>query len=156
MFEIALEQLKTKHKQLIFFFAFFFIINSVVDYLNIPYSNMIAEYGLYLVIINISLNIIMSTLTAIMLTLSIINVSLKGSETKSSNLGFISVLFSIMTYGCTSCVISFLAVFGISYSVVLLPLAGLPYKLLTLLIIIGGLYFTKYEINKSCNRVGGN
>ena len=124
MFEIALEQLKTKHKQLIFFFAFFFIINSVVDYLNIPYSNMIAEYGLYLVIINISLNIIMSTLTAIMLTLSIINVSLKGSETKSSNLGFISVLFSVI-------------------------LKVVKWSTL-LLIIIGGLYFTKYEINKPC------
>lgn len=150
MFELALQQLKTKQKHILFFFGFFMIINSVVDYLNVPYSQMINQYGLYLVVINILLNIVMSSITAVMLTLSIINVNLKGNETKSSNFGFLSVLFSIMTYGCTSCVISFLAIFGISYSVALLPLAGLPYKLLTLGILITGLLFTRYEINKPC------
>lgn len=150
MFELAIKELENKKKSLIFFFLFFMFINTLIDYLNLPYNQMYEKYGILLVSINIILNIIMSLLTSLMLTLSVINIKLKGSETKSSNLGFLSVLFSIMTYGCTSCVISFFAIFGISYSVALLPLAGLPYKFLSLTIIILGLLFTRYEINKPC------
>lgn len=150
MFNLGLKKLKDKKKSLFVFFLFFLTINTVVDYLNMSYSEMAKTYSYVLVIANISLNIIMSILVSIMLTLSIINVELKGSETKSQNLGFLSVLFGIMTYGCTSCVIGFFATIGISYSVVALPFAGFPYKLLSLLIIILGLLFTKYEMNKPC------
>lgn len=150
MFKIGLEKLSTKRKQLLLFFLFFIGINTVVDYLNLPYIEMAAKYSWLLVAANILVNTIMSALTSIMLTLSIINVELKGSETKSQNLGFISVLFGILTYGCTSCVIGFFAAIGISYSVVALPFAGLPYKFLSLILIILGLVFTRYEMNKPC------
>ena len=150
MFNLGLSKLKEKKKTLIMFFLFFLAINTVVDYLNMSYPKMALTYSNVLVIANISLNAIMSALVSIMLTLSIINVQLKGSETKSQNLGFLSVLFGIMTYGCTSCVIGFFATIGISYSVVALPFAGLPYKFLSLFIIILGLLFTKYEMNKPC------
>ena len=150
MFELGLERLQTKKIQLTLFFIVFIGINTVIDYLNLPYPEMAANYGTILVGANILLNIIMSLLTAVMLTLSIISFELKGSETKSQNLGFISVLFGIMTYGCTSCVIGFFAAVGISYSVIALPLAGLPYKFISLALIIAGLLFTRYEMNKPC------
>lgn len=150
MFNLALSQLKDYKKQYFLFFISFIGINFTVDYLNMPYSIMIVEYGILLVVLNITLNIIMSLLTALTLTLSVINLKINQKDTKSSNLSFLSVIFSIMTYGCTSCVINFLAVFGISYSVALLPYAGLPYKLVALVIIIGSLFFSRYEMNKPC------
>ena len=150
MFDLALSQLKDYKKQYILFFISFIAINFTVDYLNMPYNQMIIEYNLFLVILNITLNILMSLITALTLTLSVINLKINQKDTRSSNLSFFSVIFSIMTYGCTACVINFLAVFGISYSIALLPYAGLPYKLIALFIIIISLFFTKYEMNKPC------
>lgn len=150
MFNLGLQKLESKKSSLVLFFLVFLGINTTIDYLNIGYPEMAVKYGIFLVASNIIVNIVMSALTSLILTLSIINVELKGSETKSQNLGFISVLFGILTYGCTSCVIGFFAAIGISYSVVALPLAGLPYKLLSLLLIIAGLLFTRYEMNKPC------
>ena len=150
MFKLGLQRLKSKKISLILFFGFFLAINSTIDYWNMPYTEMLSKYGMVLVIGNILVNIIMSALVSLMLTLSIINVELKGSETKSQNFGFISVLFGVMTYGCTSCVIGFFAAIGVSYSVVALPYAGLPYKFISLLIVIAGLFFTRYEMNKPC------
>lgn len=150
MFNLGLQRLSSKRSSLILFFVAFLGINTVIDYLNMTYVEMAAMYGVLLVIANIAINTIMSALISLMLTLSLINVELKGSETKSQNLGFISVLFGIMTYGCTSCVIGFFAAIGISYSVVALPLAGLPYKFLSLILVIAGLMFTRYEMNKPC------
>lgn len=150
MFKLGLDRLKSKKTSLILFFGFFLAINSTIDYLNMPYPQMLSKYGMVLVVANILVNIVMSGLVSLMLTLSIINVELKGSETKSQNFGFISVLFGVMTYGCTSCVIGFFAAIGVSYSVVALPYAGLPYKFISLLIVIAGLFFTRYEMNKPC------
>ncbi len=150
MFDLALSQLKDYKKQYLLFFISFIAINFTVDYLNMPYNQMIIEYNLFLVILNITLNILMSLITALTLTLSVINLKINQKDTRSSNLSFFSVIFSIMTYGCTACVINFLAVFGISYSIALLPYAGLPYKLIALFIIIISLFFTKYEMNKPC------
>ncbi len=148
MFEQALTLLKTKKYMMwaIFFFLFFIFIYFLLDSFNMPYRQMQSEYGLYLVGINVSLNIVMALLTSFMLSLSTINVALKGSETKGSNFGFLSVLFGILTYGCTTCVITFFASIGIAFSVIALPLAGLPYKFVSLLLILIGLWWTKREV----------
>lgn len=134
------------------FFLLFLIIYFTVDYLNMSYLVMKETYGLYLVIINILLNIVMSFLSSFLMNLSTAMVILKGKEGKASNFGFLSVLFGILTYGCTSCVIAFFASIGIAFSVVALPLAGLPYKLISLLLISIGLIWIRKEIEKgSCN-----
>jgi uncharacterized membrane protein YccF (DUF307 family) len=84
------------------------------------------------------------------MNLSTAMVELKGKEGKSSNFGFLSVLFGFLTYGCTSCVIAFFASVGIAFSVIILPLAGLPYKLISLLLILIGLFWMSKEIEKPC------
>ena len=148
MFEQALTLLKTKKYMMwaIFFFLFFIFIYFLLDSFNMPYRQMLSEYGLFLVGIYVGLNIVMALLTSFMLSLSTINVALKGSETKGSNFGFLSVLFGILTYGCTTCVITFFASIGIAFSVIALPLAGLPYKFVSLLLILIGLWWTKREV----------
>ena len=115
------------------------------------YQEMADTYGLTLVITNIFLNIIMSFLSALLMNLSQAMVQLKGKEGKAQSFGFFSVLFGILTYGCTSCVIAFFASIGIAFSVAVLPLAGLPYKLISLILIMIGLIWIRHELNRgSC------
>lgn len=152
MFNEALALQKTK-KFIIqgsLFFGIFLMIYVVVDYLNMSYTEMIETYGLFLVIINILINITMSLLSALLMNLSTAMVQLKGKEGKAQSFGFFSVLFGILTYGCTSCVIAFFASIGIAFSVVALPLAGLPYKLISLVLISIGLIWIRRELNSPC------
>jgi hypothetical protein len=128
------------------FLSLFLVIFFILDSLNMSYSEMALTYGIYLVILNIVINIVMSVSSALLMNLSTAMVDLKGKEGKSSNLGFFSVLFGIFTYGCTTCVIAFLSVLGITFSVIALPLAGFPYKLISLLLISLGLFLILREI----------
>jgi hypothetical protein len=149
MCEQVQELLKTKKYilQMIGFFAFFMVIYTMLDGFNMSYSQMSEAYGSILVTTNIMVNIIMASLTALLLNLSTANAALKGGqETKGSNLGFVSVLFGVLTYGCTPCVIAFFGSIGIAFSVVALPFAGLPYKFISLFLIIIGLWWTRKEI----------
>jgi hypothetical protein len=148
MIQLALQLQKQKKYiiQGLIFFLLFVLIYTIVDRLNMTYIDMIAEYGLYLVVLNITLNVVMSLMSAALMNLSTAMVELKGKEGKASTFGTISVLFGILTYGCTSCVIAFFASLGIAFSVIVLPLAGLPYKLVSLLLLIIGLYWIIKEI----------
>lgn len=151
MFLEAIQNLKQRKyiTQAIIFFIIFMIIYTIIDSLNMSYANMLDSFGLYLVVINISLNVLMSALSAFLMHLSTSMIALKNRNDKGSALGFISILFGILTYGCTSCVIAFFASIGIAFSVIALPLAGLPYKLISLLLIVAGIFFIKYELEHS-------
>ena len=132
--------------QSLLFFTIFMIIYTFIDRNNMSYTDMSQSFGSYLVYTNISLNIVMALLSSLMLMLSTASASLKGKESVGSNLSFVSVFFGILTYGCTPCVIAFFGSLGIAFSVAILPLAGLPYKLISLLLIVIGLVWTYYEI----------
>lgn len=132
------------------FFGFFLIIYTMLDGFNMSYAQMQMMYGSWLVSLNIGLNVLMAALTALLLNMSTANAALKaGKETKGSNLGFLSVLFGVLTYGCTPCVIAFFASLGIAFSVIALPFAGLPYKFVSLGLIVLGLIWTRHEIQTS-------
>ncbi|PKK92550.1 MAG: hypothetical protein CVV61_09170 [Tenericutes bacterium HGW-Tenericutes-6] len=153
MLELAIKlQFKKKYVlQGLVFFTLFIVIYTIVDRLNMTYSEMRETYGLYLVILNIFFNLIMSFLSALLMNLSTAMVELKGKEGVASSFGALSVVFGILTYGCTSCVIAFFASIGIAFSVIALPLAGFPYKILSLLIILIGLFWMTREIkNGKC------
>jgi hypothetical protein len=47
-------------------------------------------------------------------------------------------------------VIAFFASIGIAFSVIALPLAGLPYKFISLILILIGLFWIRKEIDKPC------
>lgn len=150
MIQIALQRLHTRKniQQGLLFFAVFMLIYTMVDGLNMSYAEMGEAYGSSLVFINILLNLVMAALSAFLMNLSTIMAMLKGKEAVGSNLGFLSVLFGILTYGCTPCVIAFFANLGIAFSVITLPLAGLPYKFISLLLIFIGIAITLWEIEK--------
>ncbi|HRY77572.1 MAG TPA: hypothetical protein P5154_02280 [Candidatus Izemoplasmatales bacterium] len=155
MLPLAFAKLKTRKYliQSVVFFTVFLVLYSMIDHLNLPYPEMIEIYGRSLVVINVLLNVVMSAAGAVLMALSGINVELRGKEGKGSNLGFFSVFFGMLTYGCTSCVISFFAAVGIAFSVVALPLAGLPYKLISLILVSIGLLWMVWEIKTGKCRV---
>ncbi|MDO4604930.1 MAG: hypothetical protein Q4B23_03005 [Helcococcus sp.] len=132
-------------------FVLFSMLYFILDYLNMGYSEMAKSHGFWLVLINILLNFIMAGMSAFMISLSEYVFKEKGIKTKGDNLSFLSIIFGILTYGCTPCVISFLAVFGISFSVVALPYQGLPYKLISLLLLAIGIFIMFRELKrKNC------
>lgn len=139
--------------QFILFTAVFTVLYFLIDYLNMSYAQMMTEYGLYLVIINILLNVTMASLSGLLMHLSTAMVSMRGKQGKGTTLGFFSVLFGILTYGCTPCVIAFFASIGIAFSVIALPLAGLPYKFISLLLIVIGLFWIRHELNHGTCKV---
>ncbi len=135
------------------FFILFMIIYTIVDGLNMSYPAMLEEFGLFLVILNIITNILISFLSAILMNLSTSMVELIGREGKGSTFGAFSVLFGILTYGCTSCVIAFFASLGIAFSVIALPFAGYPYKIISLILILIGIYWIIKEIQHGKCRI---
>lgn len=148
MFTLALERLKTRSSILqgLGFMAIFILIYTIIDHNNLSYGEMASIYGSYLVYTNVILNALMAILSALLLLLSTANAELKGKESLGSNLSFVSVLFGILTYGCTPCVIAFFASLGIAFSVMALPLAGLPYKFISIGLLVVGLIWTYYEL----------
>lgn len=137
--------MKTDQLKTLGFFSVFIIMYTLLDSFNISYKEMAQTYGFYLVVLNIATNIVMALISAHMLVLS----SNQFKELKSANMSFLSIVFGIFTYGCTTCVITFLASIGISFSVMVLPLAGFPYKMISLAIIIIGYFWTKREIRNT-------
>jgi hypothetical protein len=155
MFQEALKLQKTPKylTQGIIFFVLFMVIYTVVDGLNMSYDEMAFAYSPLLVGVNITINVILSIGSAMLMNLSTAMVVLKGKEGKASTFGSISVLFGILTYGCTSCVIAFFASIGIAFSVIALPLAGLPYKLISVVLVIIGLIWMYREIEHGVCKV---
>lgn len=130
-------------------FILFLTLYFLLDRLNMTYPEMIAEYGWLLVAANVTLNILMAAISAIMLNFSTALVKFSGKEGKGTFLSSIAVLFGMLTYGCTPCVIAFFATIGITFSVLALPLAGFPYKLISLGILLLGSIWLLYEIQHS-------
>lgn len=156
MLSLVLQKQKS-FKYLTSFFiyaAFFSIIYLLLDNLNGGYTQMANDFGSTLVVVNIALNIVMSLLSAFMFNLSSALVDLTKKEGKGTFMTMFSVMFGVLTYGCTSCVIAFFAVIGITFSVAVLPLAGLPYKLISLALLMLGFIWLIREIKKSQCKIG--
>lgn len=128
-------------------FIVFMVLYTLLDFLNIGYDGMLEEHGVLLVIGNILLNITMAFISAFMWNVSTGLVKLTGKEGKGSFISSFAVIFGMLTYGCTPCVIALFSTIGITFAVAVLPLAGLPYKLLALVLLIIGFFWLKYEAN---------
>lgn len=152
MIRYAFKRMKTK-KYIIqgsIFFIIFFGLYLILDYLNV--RELTVKPSNLWIISNIILNIIMGLSSALLMNLSTVMVELKSSGESASNLGFFSVLFGILTYGCTSCVVIFFSAIGISFSPAIFPfinvLNGMIYKFLSLALIGLGLTLVLYNIAK--------
>jgi hypothetical protein len=151
MLTLVLQRQKEKKFILlnIAYFIFFLGLYTVIDSFNMSYQAMHDQFGVGLVVINIMINVIMALLSMMMMGLTSAQFQFAGKESKGSNMSFLSIFFGILTYGCTPCVISFFAAVGISFSVAVLPFAGLPYKFISLLLLLVGLIWVIKSIQKT-------
>lgn len=144
---ISMQKEKKYIIQGVIIFSLFLVLYFVLDKLNMTYSEMISTYGIYLVVINIALNIVMAFTSAFMWNVSSALVKLTGKEGKGSTLSGLAYVFGLLTYGCTPCVIALFSTIGITFAVAALPLAGLPYKFIALIILVIGFFWLKHESN---------
>ncbi len=144
---LAMQKEKIFIIQGIIVFTVFTVLYFTLDSLNLNYGEMIIEYGLYLVIINVILNVVMAFLSAFMWNISTGLVKVNGKEGKGSFVSGIAYVFGLLTYGCTPCVIALFSTIGLTFTVAVLPLAGLPYKFIALGLLIVGLLWLIYEAN---------
>jgi hypothetical protein len=134
-------------------FVFFMGLYVFLDFEgNENYSNLINEYGTFIFIIHLSINIVISILTSILVTFSIINFKLAKVEPKGSNaIPFVTFLFGLLTFGCTPCVVAFLAAIGIAFTPYVLPNGNLIWKFVALAFVIAGFIWIMYSIqNTKC------
>lgn len=154
---IKLVMQKQKENKYILMFSFFFIgflvIYTVLDSLNMSYKEMNVQYGVYLTIINIFLNIVMAGMSGLMFNMATALGEINNQKSRTENVPIISVIFGIFTYGCTSCVITFLSAIGIAFSVPALGLAGLPYKLLSFVLLGLGFLWILRSIKRAVCKI---
>lgn len=129
------------------FFSLFLLLYFILDTLNLSYPEMAQEYGYYLVFINIFLNILMAFTSAFMWNISTGLVKLTGKEGKGSFVSGFAYIFGLLTYGCTPCVIALFSTIGLTFTVAVLPLAGLPYKFMAFGLLILGFLWLRHEAN---------
>ncbi len=133
----------------IVFMVFFLGMYTVIDSFNMSYAEMMARYSVWLVVLNVFTNVVMAGLSTMMLTFTSAQFDFTGKESRAGNLTFVSVLFGILTYGCTPCVISFFAAIGIAFGVISLPWAGYPYKLISLALLAVGFLWIVTRLKKA-------
>ena len=150
MINYAFSKLKERKYviQGLIFFSVFLLLYLILDYLN--YREAINKPTNIWIITNIFINLVMASLSMLLMNLSTIMLEIKLSGDKGSNLGFFSIIFGIFTYGCTSCVVTFLAAVGISFSPTIFPFItiwyGILYKILSLVLLLLGLVLVTRNI----------
>ena len=149
MFQDILSMQKSKRYviQGLIVFVVFLGLYFVLDQFNIGYRAMLDDYGMYLVVLNVMVNVILAFISAVMWNISTALVSLTGKEGKGTFFSGFAYLFGLLTYGCTPCVIAFFSTIGITFAVAALPLAGFPYKLISIVLLVIGFFWLRYEAN---------
>lgn len=114
---------------------------------NTNYSIMTQQYGIMVTITHIFVNILIALLSSVMVTFSTINYRLTKKEPVGSNaLPFITFLFGVLTFGCTSCVVAFLSAVGIAFTPVIFPNGNLLWKFAALGLVVLGFIWIMYSI----------
>ncbi|TVP94711.1 MAG: hypothetical protein EA374_05725 [Acholeplasmatales bacterium] len=115
---------------------------------------MIGELGGGLFAVHITLNILMATLTSIMVSLSQIKLKLTKSEPRgATSIPVISFIFALLTFGCAPCVVAFLAAVGIAFTPIVLPLGNLMWKVALLGFIALSMVYILYSIDKGACKI---
>lgn len=150
---IKLVLLKQKEKKYLIslgvFFLIFLFIYFMLDYLSGGYKPMLEDFGTYLVVLNVLVNVVMSVISAVMFNFSTALQSLSKRGENTGMMPFLSVIFGFFTFGCTSCMIAFLAVLGINFAVIPLAMHNFPYKLIGLGLLVIVFIIQLYIIKNS-------
>ncbi len=150
MLKIVINESKQKKNiiMMMILFIFFLYLYIFLDFEgNSNYKVMTENFGIFITLTHIFINILIALLSSIMVSFSIINQKLTKKEPIGSNaIPFISFLFGLLTFGCTSCVVAFLSAVGISFTPILLPNGNLLWKLMAFVFVLLGFIWIMYSI----------
>ncbi len=153
MLTIIRTQAKSKNN-VIMMISLFFLFLALYVFLdfegNTNYQVMTINFGFLVTISHIFVNILIAVLSSIMVGFSIINYKITKVEPKGSNaIPFLTFIFGLLTFGCTSCVVAFLSAVGIAFTPLVLPNGNLLWKLAALGFVVLGFVFVMYSIQNS-------
>ncbi len=136
-------------------FVVVFVLYSFFDFLVFSsLSNMVAELGASMTALHIGLNTVMALLTSFMVSMSQIKLKLTKSEpVGATGIPAFSFVFGLLTFGCTPCVINFLAAVGIAFTPIVFPNGNLLWKLILVGLIALGLVYILWRIEKSTCKI---
>lgn len=138
------------NKKIGFIFLVYLTIFLTLDYLNMPLKNMMENQGTFITLLHKLMSLLLASLSTYLFYLHEDIYKHLQKEVAGSNTPIYAALFGVLTYGCTPCVVSFFASLGIHITVIALPWAGLPYKVISLLILFIGIFITKKQQAKAC------
>lgn len=150
MLPLVQQQAKTKANLILIgsLFVFFVALYVFLDFEgNTSYSFMTQQFGVGITVLHIAMNVVIAILSSIMVAFSIINFNLTKTEPVGSNaIPFVTFLFGVLTFGCTSCVVAFLGAIGIAFSPLVLPNGNLLWKFVAMLFVVVGFIWIMYSI----------
>jgi hypothetical protein len=114
-----------------------------------PISFYIQYFGPLYVTTCIVLDILTSFLSALLLAVSIDNYR-NGSSMfagTACSTGAV-VILGISTFGCPGCVMPIVGTFGAIFFAKVLPLFGIEFKLVSLLIVVGTFFWLRYRLHR--------
>lgn len=115
-----------------------------------PLQFFVAHFGLTYVVLRVALDLLISLLSAVLIALTIDqyrggNRFLGRSVCSTGG----SLLFGFAVFGCPSCVLPIAGTFGIIFSSSALPLFGFEFKILSLFLIAGTLFWVLRRLKQS-------
>jgi hypothetical protein len=144
------QEARTKQNILLFVLLFFlfFALYVFLDFEgNTNYSVMTTNFGVGITVLHIVINLVIAGISSIMVGFSVINYRLTKQEPVGSNaIPFVSFLFGLLTFGCTSCVVAFLSAVGIAFTPLVLPNGNLLWKFAAMVFVLLGFLWIMYSI----------
>ena len=133
------------------FFLTFLLIYVLLDINgNESYANLLALEGMSTLVLHIIFTLLLAFASSVVMTWSYLSIQLFKKDNVVTNIPFLGVAIGFLTFGCTPCVVAFLSIFGITFVPLILPMANLLFKVLTLMLIVFSGALTWYFVNKGC------
>jgi len=155
MIHLILNELKKRNNVLLLIAIFVVLLIVYIFFDNFGYQSYYTlgeAFGYNVVVQTITLNLLISSLSAFTITITVINFKFNNTVTSGSVFASIGNVFGLIFTGCATCGLSLLGAIGVSLGVTVLP-GAVKYKFFALLVIILGLIIVIYLINTSTCKI---
>jgi hypothetical protein len=113
------------------------------------YATLGDAFGYNTVVATITLNVLISLISAATISFTIINFRFNNAMSSGGIISSIGNVFAVVFTGCASCGLSLLGAIGLSIGLPAVTPGAVKYKFFALLIIILGMIIVVYLINNS-------
>ena len=156
MIKLTLNELKHWKNQrlLLIVFALVMALYILMDNFGYQTYKMIGDaFGYQVVVQTMTLNVLISLISAFTITLSVIHYKMNQTKTSGSIFATIGNVFAMVFSGCSSCGITVLSAIGISVGLPTILPGAVKFKFIALLFIVLGLIWVLYVIQTSTCKI---